>query len=158
VLVGVFDLAASSPVDLAQRWYRGLALAVESWVDRDPERADHDVAEFVASSEFVNVRNQERRADLLVAVAEGYYKAGRRDRAFEFNQRARDAGSAEAWVQKGLFHVGQEQPREASEAFEQALALDGSREDARSFMRALSGPDTGSATDAPPIRRPQFET
>jgi tetratricopeptide (TPR) repeat protein len=128
-LVGVFDVAVSGPPDLAQRWYRALALAVESWLRRDPDRTVRDVTEFLAGSAFASLPKDER-ADLLVAVAEGYYQGGSRERAFALNQQARDAGDADAWVQKGLFHVRQDEPEVAAAAFEQALAVDGARQDA----------------------------
>jgi tetratricopeptide (TPR) repeat protein len=138
VLRGVFHLSVSGPADIARGWYQALALAVESWVDRDPERADHDVTEFLAGPTFAPVRGDQRGAGFLVALAEGYFQAGHRDRARELNQQARDTGSAEAWVQRGLFFVQQDKPQEARVAFEQALVQDRSREDARHFSRLLS--------------------
>lgn len=138
VLRGVFQLAASGPEDLARRWYRGLALAVESWVRRDPEAADRDVDEFLAGPSFAQVQNDPQGGALLVAVAEGYHRAGHPERAHDLNRRARDIGSTDAWVQKGLFLLREDRPREARAAFEQALNLDSSRADARAFLAFLS--------------------
>jgi tetratricopeptide (TPR) repeat protein len=109
---------------------------VESWLRRDPDRTVRDVTEFLAGSAFASLPKDER-ADLLVAVAEGYYQGGSRERAFALNQQARDAGDADAWVQKGLFHVRQDEPEVAAAAFEQALAVDGARQDARFFLGIL---------------------
>jgi tetratricopeptide (TPR) repeat protein len=138
VLDGVFNLTASGPDDLARRWYRGLALAVESWVNRDPHGADRDVDAFVGGLPFTTTGDQHHASRLLVAIAEGYYRAGQHARAFALNERARAGGATEAWVQKGVFHLRQNEPRDARRAFEHALSLDGSRQDARSFLRWLA--------------------
>lgn len=138
VLAGVFNLTASGPPDVAGRWYRGLALAVESWIGRDPRGADRDVSAFVDDPAFAAAADDDRGTRLLVAIAEGYHRAGRRERAFALNERARGGAGAEPWVQKGLFHLRQDELREARQAFERALALDASRQDAREFLRRLS--------------------
>lgn len=141
VLTGVFNLTAMGPNNnLGEIWYRGLALAVESWVGRDADSADRDVRAFLDSPEFAAARGEERSARVLVAIAEGYHRAGRRERALEINQEARTAGGAEPWVQQGLFCLRQGDPTAARAAFERALALDPARADARSFLGWLNSP------------------
>lgn len=134
VLVGVFDLAAMGPPELARAWYGGLSLAVESWISRDPAGAEADVDRFLQSPAFTAARSEDRGAAMLVALAEGYQRAGLRERASELNRQARDSGSAEAWVQAGLFHVRDGDDAAARAAFQRALALDGTRADARAFL------------------------
>jgi tetratricopeptide (TPR) repeat protein len=138
VLVGVFDLAALGPPDVTERWYTGLALAVESWVTRDPKAADADVQAFLDSPRFTAARGEERSAKVLLAIAEGYARAGRRDRALALNEQARRADGAAAWVQKGLFDVQAGDDTAAREDFAHALQIDGSRVDARKFLALLS--------------------
>ncbi len=140
VLTGVFNLTTMGSSNLEEIWYRGLALAVESWVGRDPDGADRDVRAFLNSPEFAAARGEERSARVLVAIAEGYHRAGRRDRALEINEQARAAGGAAPWVQQGLFFLRQGDPTAARAAFERALALDPARADARSFLGWLDAP------------------
>jgi tetratricopeptide (TPR) repeat protein len=137
VLEGVFDLASSWPPDVALTWYQGLALAVESWLGRAPEAAERDVGAFLDGASFAAAPEGERMR-LLVAVAEGYERAGRHRRALALNAQARAAGGVEPWVQKGLFHLRRDEPERARQAFERALALDGARPDARTFLRLLA--------------------
>lgn len=140
VLVGVFDLTSSGPPDFVRLWYEGLALAVESWLARHPAAADLEVNAFLEGEAFAAARGTERHTRMLLAVAEGYSRAGMRDRARELNARAREAGGAEPWVAKGLVDLRDGQPAAARRAFERALALDESRQDARNFARWLSNP------------------
>jgi tetratricopeptide (TPR) repeat protein len=137
VLAGVFDLAATWPPDVALAWYHGLALAVENWIDREPDAAERDVRTFLDGASFA-AAPEGARMRLLVAVAEGYERAGRRERALALNEQARAAGGAEPWVQKGLFHLRGDEPEAAREAFERALAIGGERADAQSFLRWLA--------------------
>ncbi len=150
ILTGVFNLTASGPPEVAELWYQGLALAVQSWIGRDPEAADHDVNAFLEGAAFSGSRGEDRHTRLLVAIAEGYDRAGRHDRALALNERARQDGGAEPWIQKGLFHLRRGEPDQARRAFERALTLDGSRDDARSFLRWLSQPGLPAPNGAPP--------
>jgi tetratricopeptide (TPR) repeat protein len=137
VLDGVADFVATWPPDVARVWYRGIALAVESWVGRERNGADREVKAFLDAASFAD-RPDEVKALLLVAVAEGYERAGRHARALALNELARSAGGATPWVQKGVFHLRHGEDGEARQAFEQALALESERRDARAFLEAMS--------------------
>jgi len=145
VLAGVFDLTASGPPDFVRLWFEGLAFAVESWLVRHPAAADREVNAFLTGEVFAAAHGSERHTRTLLAVAEGYSRAGMRDRALELNARAREAGGAEPWVAKGLFDLRDGEPAAARQAFERALAIDAAREDARNFARWLANPPASVA-------------
>ena len=81
--------------------------------------------------------------EALVAVAEGRWRAGHVDEARAINERARAAGSAEAWVQLGLFHLRQRAPDAAREAWQRALTIDPQRPDARRLVERLGASGAG---------------
>jgi len=137
VLNGVFSLAAMGPDQLSEVWYEGLALAVESWIGRDREHADQDVRAFLAAPEFAAARDEPRGTRVLVAIADGYDRAGWRERALEINEQARQSDRADGWVQLGLFEVARQKQPAARQAFERALAIEPGRADAKAFVEAM---------------------
>lgn len=134
VLSGVLALSASGPDDLSEVWYRGLALAVEGWVTRDGHRADREVEAFLATPAFVAAEGDARGTRVLLAIAEGYERAGAHARADALNARARSGGRAAAWVQKALFHLRRGESQPAREAAERALADDPANVEARAVL------------------------
>lgn len=74
----------------------------------------------------------------LEALAEGLWRAGRRDEAARLNERACDAGSAAAWVQRGEFALRRGDVAAARSSLERALSLDPARADARGLLARLA--------------------
>ena len=107
-LTGMAGMAGTDPDPEVSTWQGALALRVEQALTVGGEPAAATVAAFAAGEgqgrEGQGARDPARRARVLTALAEGLYRAGRREQAMALNARA-GAGTgpaaAAAWVQRG---------------------------------------------------------
>ena len=125
------QLRGFSP-EMRAGWYEAGALQVERRSIDDEAGESREVAALLGGSPPPS-------PEALVAVAEGRWRAGHVDEARAINERARGAGSAEAWVQLGIFHLRQRAPDAAREAWQRALSMDPQRADALRFVERSAG-------------------
>lgn len=120
------------PRDQAALWYDAVALRVERRLPADPSGATQEIERYLLATPTPP-------PEALVALAEGFARAGRGAEARSLNARARAARSAEAWVQLALFELRARSIEPARAALRQALAIDPQRADARRFLDRLGG-------------------
>ncbi len=133
-LTAFFRQLRGFPPEMRVGWYEAGALQIERRSLDDEASESREVASLLAASPA---------PEALVAAAEGRWRAGHVDEARALNERARGAGSAEAWVQLGVFHLRQRAPEEARAAWQRALSIDPQRADALRFMERLGTPSAG---------------
>jgi len=131
-LTRFFQQLRGFPPEMRAGWYEAGALQVERRSIDDEAGESREVAALLGAS-------PPPAPEALVAVAEGRWRAGHVDEARAINERARATGSAEAWVQLGVFHLRQRAPDAAREAWQRALSIDPQRADARRFVERSAG-------------------
>ncbi|MEZ4392407.1 MAG: SGNH/GDSL hydrolase family protein [Polyangiales bacterium] len=119
------------PSEQAALWYDAVSLRVERRMPVDPSGATREVERYLRETPTPP-------PEALVALAEGFARAGRGAEARALNARARALRSADAWVQLALFELRARSVGPARAALQQALAIDPQRADARRFLARLA--------------------
>jgi len=129
----------------ARRNSDAIELAIEQWLALDRPAVDAAVASYLEGVNFTAATDPDRRSHLLMAIAAGYWHGGARATALDMNRRARETGTAEPWVQLGLFRVAAGELGPASDAFERASEISPQRPDAALFVaRARASREDGA--------------
>jgi len=129
VLDGATAAEAARPNDRAPRWLETIARAIEHWAREDLAQTDRVVDQYLNGPRFAAVADANRRGRILAALADGYWSAGRRDRAIALNGRGREQPSAQPWVQLALFELEAGDRQKARHALDEAARIDPNRAD-----------------------------
>jgi hypothetical protein len=138
-LQNLVSLAPRGPESGSSPWYRALSLMLESRALNDGS-AWAEVARAYAAS----LRGEPAWiSHVRGAIAEGLWRAGRRDDAETVNALGRaSAGpvAAAAWMQRGLFSLRQGDRERAAAEFRRAVAMDPSSYEARWYAERARRP------------------
>jgi len=136
-LNGLIAQAAASTGARAAAWWANLPYFVADALARYGPDAVHWLDEDITADGFTRL-DPAKQSEALTAIAEGFWRAGQRDRAAELNERARaQPAAASAWVQRGRWWVRLGRSAEALAAFETALQAVPSQRDAAYFAQRL---------------------
>lgn len=111
---------------------------VREALDELGDAADGELQSYLRGESFARLP-PDMRARVYDAVAEGYWRAGRRERALAVNDLARAAPGADAWVQRGLWMLTLGRADEARAAWQRALRDEPGRADATRYLSLAQG-------------------
>jgi tetratricopeptide (TPR) repeat protein len=141
VFNGLMGIQAQYDDTKAYRHLQAIGYFVEHWLRADPQHMTAAV-DALLQGPALSGMEPERRAALLVSIADGYWQAGGRDRALDINERARRETVARPWVQLGLLRLSAGQGTAAIDAFRRAHELSPERSDVAFFLRRTVGGDS----------------
>jgi hypothetical protein len=143
VLAGLVTIQGQLGGQRSRRYREAITYLVEQWGREDRDHTLAVVDAFLGDPAFTS-RAPKDRGRVMACIAAGYRAVGLAEPARALARRGAAEGSADAFVQLGLFDVGDRDLAGAEEAFAHAVQIDPKRVDAARFLEGLTDAGHGA--------------